>query len=64
MTTKIKLPTRTEPVIKAGNWLFENMPNPPIDEPQRYNIYTDEDGMFIVEFADESDALIFSLTCL
>lgn len=62
MTTKIRLPSRLKPVTEAGIWLSENMPNPPIDEPQRYNIYTDDDGVFIVEFADEQDALMFSLS--
>jgi len=61
--TRIQLPTKWDKIVAAGAWLSENVPNPPLPQSQRYNIYNDTDGSVIVEFADEQDAIMFSLSC-
>lgn len=48
-------------VVASGAWLEEHMPNPPLPETQRFDIKTHEDGTWIIEFADEQDAIMFSL---
>jgi hypothetical protein len=63
MSTIVKFPTKLERAIAAGTWLDKNMTNPPIGEPQRYDVYTDADGDHVVEFVDEQDAIMFSLNC-
>lgn len=63
MGTRIQMPSKWDKIVAAGTWLTENMPNPPLPEAQRYNIYNDEDGSVCVEFVDEQDAIMFSLSC-
>jgi len=44
---------------EMGKWLEENMPNPPLPEPQRWTIInTPTDA---IDFADEQDATLFAL---
>ena len=62
MGTRIQMPSKWAKIVAAGEWLTEKMPNPPLPEPQRYNIYNDTDGSVTVEFADEQDAIMFSLS--
>ena len=61
--TCIQMPLKWDGIVAAGNWLNENMPNPPLPEPQRYSIYNARDGSVYIEFADEQDAIMFSLSC-
>jgi hypothetical protein len=63
MGTRIKMPSKWDKVVVAAAWLGETMPNPPLPEPQRYNIYNSADGSITVDFADEQDAIMFSLSC-
>jgi hypothetical protein len=58
-TTKIVLP-RGKKLTDAGFWLDENMPNPPLPEPQRWSTC----GWDEVEFAEEEDAIFFTLMWL
>jgi hypothetical protein len=62
MATRIQMSSEWDRLIAAGNWLSKNMPNPPLPEPQRYNIYNDKDGGVYIEFADEQDALMYTLS--
>lgn len=64
MATRLLMPSKWDKVIVAGSWLSEHMPNPPLPLPQRYDIYNDLDGSIGIEFADEQDAVLFSLACL
>lgn len=43
-----------------GHWLDENMPNPPLPDPQRWSI-VDIDDQYAINFADEHDATLFAL---
>jgi len=60
--TCIQMPVKWDKIVAAGNWLTENMPNPPLPEPQRYNIFNGSDGSVYIEFAHEQDAIMFSLS--
>jgi len=62
--------TRTEYLSGVGNWLETRMPNPPIDETQRWTLVTklitDDNGenigyKYSVSFNDEYDATMFAL---
>jgi hypothetical protein len=62
--TKLKIPYGKN-FITVGMWLEDNMPNPPLPDAQRWSLYTENiSGDSIIEFADEADAIMFSLTCL
>jgi hypothetical protein len=60
-TTKILLP-RGKKLIDAGIWLDTNLPNPPLPEPQRWSIVNTMEDQ--VEFAEEYDAIFFTLMWL
>lgn len=62
MGTRIQMPSKWDKIVAAGDWLVEKMPNPPLPEPQRYNIYNCADGSVVVDFTDEQDAILFSLS--
>ena len=66
MSTKVKLP-RGRNLLTAAEWLDRNMPNPPLPDPQRWSVVDMDtaDGKWVdpyVEFADEQDAIMFSLS--
>ena len=63
MGTEIRMPTKWEKVVASGEWLNTHMPNPPLPETQRFTIYNSPDGHVYIEFADEQDAIMFSLAC-
>lgn len=45
----------------AADWLEGNMANPPLPEPQRWDLFTQgEDDMYI-RFYDEKDSVLFAL---
>lgn len=45
----------------ASDWLEKNMPNPPLPEDQRWDLFTQgEDDMYI-RFYDEKDSVLFAL---
>jgi hypothetical protein len=48
-------------LIAIGQWLEENMPNPPLPEPQRWTIGHSVDGRSGIRFSNDWDATIFSL---
>lgn len=69
MTTKINSDVvrhcRGRQLGEMGEWLEQRMPNPPLPDPQRWSIITVDDEMGVgqqcIEFADETDAILFSL---
>ena len=66
MSTKIRLP-RSKNFLSAVEWLDKNIPNPPLPEAQRWNAIDDVDSETrlwhtYIEFADEQDAIMFSLS--
>jgi len=46
---------------EIGMWLDENMPNPPLPDPQRWSIGYSQDGRCGIRFESEDDATIFML---
>ncbi len=49
---------------EIGIWLDENMPNPPLPEPQRWTIGHSEDERPGIRFENEQDATLFMLRWL
>jgi len=56
-----KLYDRPWDVREIGIWLDENMPNPPLPDPQRWTIGHSTDGRVGVRFANDDDAMLFAL---
>jgi hypothetical protein len=52
---------RGQQVVEIGIWLDNNMPNPPLPDPQRWSIGYSQDGRIGVRFADKRDATLFLL---
>ena len=48
----------------AADWLEETMPNPPIDDPQRWDLFTLDDDTVSIRFYDEKDSVLFALKWL
>jgi hypothetical protein len=48
---------------EAADWLEKEMPNPPTDQAQRWDLYSDADDTCI-RFYDEKDSVIFALKWL
>ena len=48
-------------VAEIGYWLDQNMPNPPLPDPQRWTLGHSEDGRSGIRFANDSDATLFAL---
>lgn len=46
---------------EIGKWLEENMPNPPLPDPQRWNLGYSQDGRVGIQFANDADAMLFAL---
>lgn len=47
---------------EIGHWLETNMPNPPIDEPQRWTLGYDVNmSRMGIRFFNKQDAFLFSL---
>jgi hypothetical protein len=46
---------------EIGLWLDQNMPNPPLPEPQRWSIGYSIDGRAGIQFANNEDATFFLL---
>ena len=46
---------------KMGEWLDQNMPNPPLPEPQRWSVGYSQDGRVGIRFANDEDATLFLL---
>jgi hypothetical protein len=45
-----------------GFWLDVNMPNPPLPEPQRWDIgYSQDSKLYGIRFVDNKDATLFAL---
>lgn len=44
-----------------GDWLEQNMPNPPLPEEQRWTIGYSVDGRVGIRFSNDEDATIFAL---
>ena len=49
--------------MKVGDWLEQNMPNPPFPEQQRWTMGYSQDGTrrFGIQFLNEQDATLFQL---
>jgi hypothetical protein len=47
--------------IEVGHWLDQNMPNPPLPEPQRWSLGVSDDGRSGIQFANDHDATLFLL---
>ena len=48
---------------EAADWLEKEMPNPPTDQAQRWDLYSEGD-MTCIRFYDEKDSVIFALKWL
>ena len=48
-------------IDQIGCWLDQNMPNPPLPEPQRWSLGISNDGRSGIQFANELDATLFLL---
>lgn len=48
---------------EAADWLEKEMPNPPTDQAQRWDLYSEGDKTCI-RFYDEKDSVIFALKWL
>ena len=48
---------------EAADWLDKEMPNPPTDQAQRWDLYSDGANTCI-RFYDEKDSVIFALKWL
>jgi len=48
---------------EASDWLEKEMPNPAIDEPQRWDLYSIDDDVWI-RIYDKKAAVIFALKWL
>jgi hypothetical protein len=46
---------------EIGEWLEDNMPNPPLPDAQRWTLDFNANTEIGIKFADDNDALIFSL---
>lgn len=59
--TKIRF-THNE-FIEVGLWLEQNMPNPPLPEPQRWTLGQDKNNGFRygIKFESDYDATMFAL---
>lgn len=44
-----------------GRWLDDNMPNPPLPEPQRWSFGYNGYGVSGIQFLDDADATLFLL---
>ena len=48
--------------VEIGDWLDENMPNPPTDEPQRWMIgHMSGSNRVGIRFTNDEDATLFML---
>lgn len=64
MASNVKLETDNflGSLSAAGAWLDQNLPNPPLPQPQSWTIkYNSDEDYFYVHFADENYALLFAL---
>ncbi|HET8688558.1 MAG TPA: hypothetical protein VFM18_18245 [Methanosarcina sp.] len=53
---------RAQYMTEISRWLDSNMPNPPIDEPQRWTLgYNSEQTRIGIRFYNEEDAILFNL---
>ena len=59
MSIDIEVPGKR--LVEAGEWLDEQMPNPPLPEPQRWSIGYSTDGRCGIQFDSEEDAFWFQL---
>jgi hypothetical protein len=49
-------------LVEIGLWLDTNMPNPPLPEPQRWELGVDDTGYRTgIRFFNDDDALLFKL---
>ena len=48
---------------EAADWLEKEMPNPPTDQAQRWDLYS-EGNETCIRFYDEKDSVIFALKWL
>ena len=58
--TVIKLKSQGNDYInELAQWLDNRMPNPTVDEPQRWTLLPDD---YSIQFLNEKDALLFAMT--
>ena len=56
-----RVPSDSGSWLEMGLWLDTHMPNPPLDEPQRWSIIGTDTLARRIEFADQHDATLFAL---
>ena len=48
---------------EAADWLEKELPNPPVDQPQRWDLFSLDDDVWI-RIYDQRDAIVFALRWL